>query len=212
MSTCRNPAARFGIDGACQCALPAACCSASRRRPTAPPAPQPRAAAAPAARRSRFPFRRRTVELPPPQPLTPEAHGHHAASGRAARLRPPPAPAAPAPARTSDAAAASGAASRPPAPAAAPPPAEPERPPIQEIVPADELKRLQERSRGAQARDPAAHGGGRAPAPQPAGRRNPVERVFSFLKQSDEAEQRGDMRQADELAERALVLARELKP
>ncbi len=38
------------------------------------------------------------------------------------------------------------------------------------------------------------------------------ERVLSFLQQSAEAEQRGDMRQADELAGRALVLARELKP
>jgi len=36
--------------------------------------------------------------------------------------------------------------------------------------------------------------------------------VQSFLKQSDDAEQRGEMRQASELAQRALVLAHELKP
>jgi hypothetical protein len=37
-----------------------------------------------------------------------------------------------------------------------------------------------------------------------------VTRIQSFVTQSDDAEKRGDMRQADALAERGLVLAKEL--
>ncbi len=39
-----------------------------------------------------------------------------------------------------------------------------------------------------------------------------VKSIESFLQLSDQAEKRGDMRQANELAARALVLARELQP
>jgi hypothetical protein len=39
-----------------------------------------------------------------------------------------------------------------------------------------------------------------------------LDRIQSFLKQADDAERRGEMRQASELAQRALVLARALKP
>jgi hypothetical protein len=39
---------------------------------------------------------------------------------------------------------------------------------------------------------------------------NDLRRARGFLTQSDDAEKRGDMRQADALAELALVLAREL--
>jgi len=42
--------------------------------------------------------------------------------------------------------------------------------------------------------------------------RNLVGRIEAFLKQAEEAKGRNDMRQASELAGRALVLARELKP
>ena len=38
-----------------------------------------------------------------------------------------------------------------------------------------------------------------------------VKRIEQFVKLSDDAEQSGNMREADEFAERALVLARELK-
>ena len=40
---------------------------------------------------------------------------------------------------------------------------------------------------------------------------NQVKRIQSFLQLSDEAEKRNEVRQADALAERALVLARELQ-
>ena len=39
-----------------------------------------------------------------------------------------------------------------------------------------------------------------------------VRRIETFLKQAADAERRGDVRQASELAGRALVLARELRP
>ena len=41
--------------------------------------------------------------------------------------------------------------------------------------------------------------------------RDLVKRTQSFLNQSEQAENRGDLRQADSLAERAQVLARELQ-
>ena len=41
--------------------------------------------------------------------------------------------------------------------------------------------------------------------------RNTVERIRAFVKDSDEAEKRGDMREADALAERAVILMRELQ-
>lgn len=41
--------------------------------------------------------------------------------------------------------------------------------------------------------------------------KNTVDRINSFLKQIDDAEKRGDMRQANELAGRAVVMARDLK-
>jgi hypothetical protein len=91
-----------------------------------------------------------------------------------------------------------------------PPPAE-ERHPILEVLPAAELKRLQEE---AQARRREVR---QVVEPLDRARlsrqqRGILDRVETFLKQSDEAERRGDMRQASELAQRALVLARELKP
>lgn len=38
-----------------------------------------------------------------------------------------------------------------------------------------------------------------------------VDRIKTFIQQSEDAERLGDMRQANELAQRALVLARELR-
>ena len=43
------------------------------------------------------------------------------------------------------------------------------------------------------------------------GDRGIVERVHSFLQLSDQAASRGELRQADSLSERALVMARELR-
>jgi hypothetical protein len=123
------------------------------------------------------------VALPKPQPVDPDAL---AAGPPAAPVETPPAP-------------------RPPRSQPAP-----ARPPIQEIVPAAEQKRLQE---SAQTRKREI----RRLLDQAQARRlngderNLVSRIQSFVKLSDDAEKRGDMREADALAERAQILSRELQ-
>jgi hypothetical protein len=89
--------------------------------------------------------------------------------------------------------------------------AEPERPPLQEQLTPTETKRLQDEaaSRKAQARQIVDQAKRRHLTRQQNGL---VERINSFIKQAEDAEIRGDMRQASELAERALVLAQGLKP
>ena len=143
------------------------------------------------------------VQLPPPQPIDPAA----LAVAEVPIEPSPPAPAVAAPAPAKPAAAAP-----PPKPEPAPAAqaAPPERPPILEIVPLEEQKRLQEsaearkkeiqqRLQQAQARrlNSQEHG--------------LVDRIQSFVKLSDAAAARGDLRQADALAERAQILARDLR-
>jgi hypothetical protein len=80
---------------------------------------------------------------------------------------------------------------------------------VQAIVPADQQKRLQE---SAQARKREVRQLlSQMPTARNAQRRDLRRRAEMFLNQSDQAEQRGDMLQADSLAERALALARELQ-
>ena len=93
-------------------------------------------------------------------------------------------------------------------PPVTPPVVEGGRSPVSEVLPPAELKRLQDETaaRSQEARRiisqlPSGHGHGAR-----------VQRIETFLKQSADAERRGDLRQASELAGRALVLARELKP
>lgn len=151
------------------------------------------------------------VQLPPPQPVNPDAL-------TAAPATEPPAETTPtSPSRP-------GRGSRPPAPVATPPkpvetpapapaPAAPPveaRPPIQEVVPAGEQKRLQE---SAQARKKEVLQWLDTPGNRRRiGRHQQTAmRIRAFVKDSDEAEHRGDMRQADALAERAQILLRELQ-
>jgi hypothetical protein len=88
-------------------------------------------------------------------------------------------------------------------------PASPELGPIQEVLPADERKRYQESADGRKAQirqiltQVKTH---RATSEQ----NRAIKRIQSLLEQSDAVERRGDMRQADALAERALALAREM--
>jgi hypothetical protein len=140
-----------------------------------------------------------TVQLPPPQPLNPEALVVAPAPAEPApqrtqrRSAPAPAPPKPEPAQQQPA--------QPPAPAA-----EPERPPVQIIVPADEQKRLQETAQAAkkEALQVLNQMGRRLNSHDQATKNY----ILSFVKQSDEAEQRGDMLQAAALAQRAQALAR----
>jgi hypothetical protein len=90
-------------------------------------------------------------------------------------------------------------------------PAEPPRAQIQEIIPATDLKRLQE---SAQNRKREV-----ARLLEPFERRRSlsgtlkikVQEVRNFVKLSDDFEKRGEMRQADAMAEKAQILARQLQ-
>jgi hypothetical protein len=164
------------------------------------PAPAPPAPAALKPVREPLSIPQTQVQLPPPQPVNPEALAVPAPPQAAE-----PAP-APKPVRRSTTTAPS---SKPEPVGPAAQPAEQARAPIQEIVPADERKRFQE-SADARKRETRqlleqskAH---RLTNDQ----RKMMNRIQSFVTQSDDAEKRGDMRQADALAERGLVLAKEL--
>jgi hypothetical protein len=80
---------------------------------------------------------------------------------------------------------------------------------VQAIVPADQVKKLQDsaQTRKREARQLLSQ----TPQSRNAQRRDLRRRAETFLNQSDQAEQRGDMLQADSLAEMALALARELQ-
>jgi hypothetical protein len=152
-----------------------------------------------------------SVELPAPQPITPEA---------LATTIPPDQPPAPPPAvrtTTNRTTPPRGGTTpvrvpEPAAPVVAPPPApeqEPTRQPISEVTPPAELDRLREEARAnLQEVQQLIR---RIPRGRLRQQQSNVDRINTFVKQAEEAELRRDMKQASELAGRALVLARELK-
>lgn len=174
----------------------------------APPAPLPVAKPAPAPPPAPLSMPQTQVTLPPPQPVTQEAIA--AARAPEQPVEPPPAPKPPP--------------RRPPAGTATPlprtdaplvvapaPSQDPtDRPPLQEMLPEDEKKQLQQKAADTRRQvrltlqQVKAH---HLTKPQ----NNVLKMVESFVTQSDGAEKAGDMRLADALAERALVLARELQ-
>ena len=79
---------------------------------------------------------------------------------------------------------------------------------VQEILAPEELKRLQDSlaTRRQEVRRVLESPLARKPNAQQA-----ISRIQSFLQQSEEAEKRGDLRQADALGERAQILAREFQ-
>jgi hypothetical protein len=186
------------------CVLPG---KAPKTASVVPVAPKPVANTAPAPPPpSPLSIPQTRVELPRPQPLDPDALVTEATP-------PPPAEAPPtaaksplrrnnAPPKPSEA---------PPAtpPAVAPPAAESERGLLQEIVPATELKRLRDSAQGRrkvinqileQLKNRSLN----------SSQRSVFDAITSFVASSVEAENNGDMRQADALAERAQILATEL--
>jgi hypothetical protein len=169
----------------------------------APPAPAPTVSPAPAPPPAPLSVPQTDVHLPPPQPLTPEAIATAQPPEEPAATPAPPAP----PRRKGPAAPKPEAPAAPPAAATAPP----EHPPIEEVTPAAEQKRFQDEADGRkrEVRQLVDSLDRRRLNHQ---QRGLLDRIQSFVKQSDDAENRGDMRQASELAQRALVLARELKP
>lgn len=151
------------------------------------------------------------VELPPAQPVPPEALATVQESEQPAESTPVPksprraGPAGPPP-RTEPPA-------QPPAQQTEPaqaPAAEPERPAIGEILPPEEQRRLhqtalEDKRAIRQIVDQAQT---RRLSKEDRGR---VTRIEQFVKLSEEAEGGGNMRQAAELAHRGLILARELQ-
>jgi hypothetical protein len=172
-----------------------------------PAAPKPVATAPPAPPPPPLSIPQTNVELPKPQPLDPEAlitapqpepvpETSTAARSTRRPNTPSPGTASNSPPRTET----------PPAP----PQPEPERPPIQEIVPAAEQKRLQDSVQSRKADITRI-------LDQTKNRRlgvlqqGVVRTIRSLVGLADDAEKHGDFRQADALAERAQILARELQ-
>jgi hypothetical protein len=166
-----------------------------------PPPPAPPALAAPAPPLS---TPQTQVQLPPPQPIDPAALAVSEASPEPTPAAPP----EPTPGPSKPAAAAPPPKPEPAAPAAQIAP--PERPRIQEIVPAEEQRRLHDsvEARRKELQQWLQQAQGRTLNSQ---ERELINRIQSFLKASDDAAARGDFRTADALAERAQILVRDLQ-
>lgn len=172
--------------------------------PPPPPKPAAPAAAAPAGPLS-IPQTR--VELPPPQPL--DIRALDTGPQEPVAVEPPEAAPAPkAPRKPAPAPVPATTGPQPETPA--PQPAVEERPRLQEIVSPEEKRRLTEEiaARKREINDVLGQVSHRALSEE---ERSTVERIRSFVQLSDQAAGRGDMRQAEALSERALVLARELR-
>ncbi len=189
--------------------LESACALTGQAKPAmvaaAPAPPKPIPAAKPAPPPEPLSVAQTQVQLPPPQPVSPDAEAFPPKLEEPAT-----APAAPRPPRRT-----APSQPKPDTPAATPAvptvsaPAEPDLAPIQEMLPADEKKRYLESATSRKAeihqlliQIQTRHLSG--------DQSRQVKRIQSFVAQSDEVEKHGDMRQADALAERGLILAREL--
>jgi len=171
---------------------------AAARNAPAPPAPAAKSVGPP----QPLSVPQTQVEIPPPQPVPPEA----VAAGQAPQDAPEPAtPQQPA-RRSMGPPPITPSHSEP-----TPPPAaeEPARPPIQEVLSAEERKRLQdsaaESKREVRRLVELAHN-----RRLDAHEASVVTRIEGMVKLSDDAEAKGDMREADALASRALILAKDL--
>jgi len=154
------------------------------------------------------------VQLPPAQPVDPQALAvapvpEEPAGTSTAPRAPRRTVGPPAIVQQRPEPAAQPATTAPAAATTAPPATEETRPPIGEIVPPNEMKRLQDsadgRKREIKQLLDQARGRGLTRHEQ-----SVISRIESFVKLSDQAEAKGDMREADALAERALVLAKDL--
>lgn len=196
-------------------AISCAGCVASGKQPVAkaPPAPKPTVAAAPPPPRQ-LSIPQTTVELPTFQPLTTEAIESAQPAEETPAAPPPPKPPAASrrtnqPAQPPREVTPQGPATPAPVtPAPAPPP---DREPIQEALSPGEQKRLLDEAdtyrKETQTRITQAQA-----ARLSAQQRSLITRIRTFLKQSDDAQRRNDIRQASELAQRAVILARGLQP
>jgi hypothetical protein len=166
--------------------------------PAAPAPPQPVAPATP----PELSLPQTQVYLPPRQKPDPDAFNTAQAPEPAPEVEPKPAPPQPHTPRAAPPQA--------PKPVIETPPSEPPRPPIQEILPPDEEKRLQHSAEGHRTDTLALLAVARR-RHLTARENQKVEDINQFLKQSEQAETSKDMRSADQLAERAYILAKELQ-
>jgi len=183
--------------------IPLAGCLLSGKPKTVavPPAAPPTAAPAPPPEPLSIP--QTHVDLPAPQPVVDAA-----LVTESAREPAPPVPAKPA---------------APPPRAQTPPrnlpktpdtlpatiePEQPARAPIQEILSADEQKDYKDRAHKFQADTRSVLSGARLGT---SNRKRQAQEIANFLKQSEQAENTGDLRLALQLAERAYTLAKELQ-
>ncbi|HVN05117.1 MAG TPA: hypothetical protein VMT86_11905 [Bryobacteraceae bacterium] len=182
------------------------CTLGSAKQPATPPPPA--AAAAQATPEGPLSIPQTTVVLPSPQPVNPDAipkipaaaaPAPEKAETAAPAPRTPRRAAAPKPEQETEAD------NQPAAPVAAPP----EQPPIQPILSPDEQKRIKTAIDGR--RREIQDWLNKAKSHQTKQNQSLTDRINSFLTQEQEAEQRGDLTQADALSERAMVLARELQ-
>jgi len=168
---------------------------------TTPAAPAPATRAAPPPQTLSVP--QTQVEIPPPQPVSEAA----LAAGEIPQDEPePPAPQRP-PRRNVGPPAVNQTHSEPAAPPAA---TEEPRPPIQEVLTAEERKHLQD-SAAERKREIRRLVDMARRHPLNATEASAITRIEGLVKLSDDAEAKGDMREADALAERALVLAKDLE-
>jgi hypothetical protein len=182
--------------------IPLAGCFLSGKPKTVAAAPAPPQTAAPTPPPEPLSIPQTRVDLPAPQPLNPDALATTPPVEPASQVQAkPPAP-APRPAHVAV-----------PAPKTPdpPPPVEPEQPvraPIQEVLSPDDQKQYKDKAHEYQANTHAALKGAK---PHTANQKRQEQEITNFLKQSEQAENTGDLRLAVQLAERAYILAKELQ-
>ena len=185
--------------------IPLAGCLLSGKPKTAayvPPPPKP----APASPPESLSIPQTRVDLPPRQDVPQEAL--HTAPAEDPPTPVPPKPASP-PAKTHVPAA-----PKPPSPSEPPPPdpeIAPQRPPIQEILPVDEQKRLEASVQKHKAEIVSLKAQAQQGHRLTANQKSMLVKIDQFVAQCDQAESTGDMRSADEFAEKANILAKELQ-
>jgi hypothetical protein len=182
--------------------IPLAGCLLSGKPKTVAATPAPPQPSAPASPPEPLSIPQTRVDLPDPQPVDPKA------------LEPAQPVEAPAPAQVKPAAPATRGPNHPmnlpktPDPLPSAEPEQPARAPIQEIVAPDEQKVLRDRAHSHRADTQHLLAGAK---PQTNNQKRAATEINQFLKQSEQAENKGDMRLADQLAERAYILAKELQ-
>jgi len=182
-------------------------CSLKKQPQTAKAAPPPPKPAPPAKPPELLSIPQTNVDLPPPQVIPadalPPAEPGTTPTPPPATNRPPQRPPQQRPSTQPPK-------PEPPTPTTPERPAVTERPPVAEVLSPGEAKRLQDEAhaRTADARQTVSRLSARRRNQQ----KSVIDRINTFLTQAQEAERRGDMRQASELAGRAAVLARELTP